>query len=146
MTTGQKVGIAIGALLLAGGVGFGIYAATRKKVEVPPANNGNQGGGTSSPAETNKTTDTLNKLLNAAALIKSYTVEKFPLRPGMMGPGVKRLQVGLRAMNQMAVSSDGIFGVKTATALKDTGYVKALINGVTEADLNNIVLGVRGNG
>lgn len=149
MTTGQKVGITIGALLLAGGIGFGIYAATKKKVVVPPADNGNQGGGGSSGGGSttsggNKLTNAISRLIELANIIQSYTAESFPLKPGMRGPNVRAMQDALRGkFNQLNVSSDGMFGVNTAKAVYNIGYSSGYVPSVSQDDFNKIIAGVK---
>ena len=143
MENKTKIIIWVGVgVILAAGIGIAIYQATKKKL--PPAGTGNgtgtTGTGTGKPPKDKKTpTEILNALIALAALIRTYTDEKFPLRPGMKGPNVKELQDSLRTKwNQLAVGSDGIFGVKTAKALREIGYGKSLVDGVTREDIDNI--------
>ena len=145
MTKGQKIGLWIGGFVLAAGIGIGIYASTRKKVAPGTGTGGTgSGGGTSSgpPKPDSNLTNLLNKAMSIANTIRTYTAEKFPLKPGMKGDKVKSLQMALRVnFNQLSVSNDGLFGFKTAQALKNIGYTNALINGVSFEDFNNILDG-----
>ena len=143
MEKSTKIGLWIGGLLLAGGIGVGIYASTRKKV-VDKTNTGSgpDTGSTTKNKPDSKAMEVINKIVNAANLIKTYTTEQFPLKPGMKGPKVKSLQMALRVnFNQLSVANDGFFGAKTAIALRNIGYTDALLNGVSLEDFNNILDG-----
>ena len=143
MEKGTKIGLIVGGILLSAGIGTAIYFATKKKVVVA-GNTGNTGGGSGEPPKDNKAANILNGILNALSLIKTYTAESFPLKPGMKGNQVKVLQSALRTnFNELGVAKDGIFGIKTAKALKNAGYVDSLVNGVSLADFNNILEGIK---
>lgn len=136
---GLIIGGSIAAALLISG---GIYLATRKKTdEIVAVNTGDHGGSSAPPKET----PIQNALANAqiiAGLVSAFTAEKFPLRVGMKGPNVKKMQDALRGkFNQLAVKSDGLFGVKTFQALKDIGYATLAQSTIPEETFNKILAG-----
>lgn len=143
-STGQKVGMVIGGVVLATAVGFGIYYATRKPALVVSTGNTNTGGGstTAPPKVDPKKKLTLAQILEIIAKIQSYTKESFPLKPGMMGPNVMAMQKALRdKFQQLNVGTDGMFGIKTLQALNEIGYTSYAVNSVSRADFDEIMQG-----
>lgn len=136
METGAKIALGIGGLLLAGGIGYAVYAATRPKTttQLPPPGGPNEppkGGGFS-----------IDKIKDIYGNLVAATKEAFPMRIGMVGPNVKKLQEALKTkFNKTTVIPDGIFGVRTWTALKELGYVTFVLNTLSEEDFNSVVAG-----
>lgn len=141
-TTAQKVGMALGGVVLATGIGFAIYYATRKAT---PAQGGGatNGGGTPDPTQTSdKPKLTVQQILDVIAKIKSYTAESFPLKPGMRGVNVMAMQNSLKAkFGKTNVSSDGIFGFNTLKALNELGYASYAVQSISKENFDRIING-----
>ena len=138
MEKGTKIALIGGGLLLAAGIGVAIYAATRSKAtntnvnQPPPDVSTSPGSGMIN----------ISTVKDLAGNLIAATQEKFPLRIGMVGQKVKALQEALKTkFGKTNVASDGVFGVKTWTALKDLGYVTFVLNTLTEDDYNKVLAG-----
>lgn len=135
----------VGGLALAGGIGAAIYFGTRDKTETITGGDTGGGAGSATPPSSGSTIqDVLNNAAIIANQVQAFIQEKFPLRAGMKGPNVKLMQDALRTkFNQLAVKSDGLFGVKTFNALKTIGYVTLVNNTVSKDDFDKIIAGVK---
>lgn len=154
LSTGAKVGIFFGSTIVLAGIGFGIYHAVKKKTPMGTTTGGNAGGGsgggsgaTTTPTNTGgniNLTNLINQVTNGIALIRNYTAESMPLKPGMKGVRIKNMQDALRTkFNQLNIGSDGMFGVNTYKALRATGYLTGVNTSVSQNDYDNILLGVK---
>lgn len=143
LTTAQKVGVALGGVVLATGIGFAVYYATRKST---PANTGvggqPVGGGASAPPVDESKKLSLQQILDVIAKIKQYTAESFPLKPLMRGVNVMAMQNALKAkFGKTSVSSDGVFGFNTLKALNDLGYVSYAVQSISKDSFDRIIQG-----
>lgn len=149
LTTGQKVGIVAGGILLAAGIGFAIYYATRKSAtssaQSPGGSNLGTGNAVTNPnpkKEESKKKLSLAQILEIIAKINQYTQESFPLKPGMKGSNVLAMQNALRAkFNQLNVGTDGLFGLKTLMALNEIGYTTYLVQSISKVNFDRIIEG-----
>lgn len=138
LTTAQKVGVALGGVVLIGGIGFAIYYATRKTVSTP----GGGGGGGSTPATDTKKKLTVQQILDLIAKVNQFTAESFPLKPGMKGVNVMAMQNALKAkFGKTSVASDGVFGFNTLKALNDLGYASYAVQSISKANFDRIIEG-----
>ncbi|HRG36892.1 MAG TPA: hypothetical protein PK289_00010 [Bacteroidia bacterium] len=138
-----------GGLLLAAGLAIGIYQLTKSKVVTSGNTGGNAGPGTAPPpppanSAEEKMLAALNLLLKGYELLKNFVAESFPLRAGMKGENVKKMQQALvNKFNQLKVKQDGIFGVETFKALQAIGYASVIDNTISQEEFNNIIAGIR---
>lgn len=148
MDKGAKIALGIvGGLILVGGVSAAIYYGTRKKLDdgndAGNIGGGGSGGGSGSPSVTvGGMTFNLQQVQDALKSIADATKEKFPLRIGMFGPNIKAMQTALRnKFNQLNVASNGVFDIKTATALKNIKYITLLENTIDDEEFLDIIDG-----
>ena len=144
MEKGAKIALAITGVVVAIGAGFGIYYATRTKT----TSGGNTGGGSSGSggASGNGLNINIDQIKDVLGQIAAATKEKFPFRVGMYGPNIKAMQTALREkFGQTAVKSDGIFGPKTLTALKNTKYMNNITDTINDEQFLAIIDGVKKN-
>lgn len=142
LTTAQKVGVALGGVVLLGGIGFAVYYATRKTVT--PAGGGQtyNGGGSAPATEENKKKLTVQQILDLIAKVNQFTAESFPLKPGMKGVNVMAMQNALKAkFGKTSVASDGVFGFNTLKALNDLGYASYAVQSISKANFDRIIEG-----
>lgn len=141
-TTAQKVGMALGGVVLIGGIGFAIYYATRKTVTPAGGGQTSSGGGGSAPATDTKKKLTVQQILDLVAKVNQFTAESFPLKPGMKGVNVMAMQNALKAkFGKTNVASDGVFGFNTLKALNDLGYASYAVQSISKANFDRIIEG-----
>lgn len=141
LTTAQKVGVALGGVVLLGGIGFAIYYATRKTVTSTGGGQTSSGGG-SEPAKEDKKKLTVQQILDLIAKVNQFTAESFPLKPGMKGVNVMAMQNALKAkFGKTSVASDGVFGFNTLKALNDLGYASYAVQSISKANFDRIIEG-----
>lgn len=142
MEKGAKIALIVGGIVVVGGISAAIYFGTRKKVTDTGSGGTGGGSGSGGGSQPGYGGLTLQQIQDALASVASATKEKFPLRIGMYGPNIKALQTALRnKFNQLNVASDGIFGIKTATALKNIGYITLLENTIDDEEFLDIIDG-----
>lgn len=143
MEKGKLALVVGGGLVLAIGIGVAIYYGTKKNVNSGGGANpaGNTGSG--SPNVTvGGMSFNLQQVQDALKSIGDATKEKFPLRVGMFGPNIKSMQNALRnKYNQLNVASNGVFDLKTATALKNIKYITLLENTIDDDEFLDIIDG-----
>lgn len=141
LTTAQKVGMALGGVVLIGGIGFAIYYATRKTVAPVAGGQPTGGGPEPTPADTKKKLS-VQQILDLIAKVNQFTAESFPLKPGMKGVNVMAMQNALKAkFGKTSVSSDGVFGFNTLKALNDLGYASYAVQSISKANFDRIIEG-----
>lgn len=143
METGAKIGLAVLGIGIAVAAGFGIYYATQPKGNTAgnAGSGGGLGSGSSGNTGVNLNIDQIKQILGTLA---DATKEKFPLRVGMYGPNIKSMQNALiNKFGQTAVKANGIFDIKTATALKNTKYITLLENTIDDNEFLDIIDGVK---
>lgn len=142
-----KLALVVGSgLVLAIGIGVAIYYGTKKNVDAGSGNTGGGSGGGSGSGSPNVTVGgmsfNLQQVQDALKSIGDATKEKFPLRVGMFGPNIKSMQTALRSkFNQLNVASNGVFDLKTATALKNIKYITLLENTIDDDEFLDIIDG-----
>lgn len=135
-----------GGLVVAIGISAAIYYGTKKNVTDGGGNTGGGSGSGSPNGSPNVTvggmTFNLQQVQDALKSIGDATKEKFPLRVGMFGPNIKSMQNALRnKYNQLNVASNGVFDLKTATALKNIKYITLLENTIDDNEFLDIIDG-----
>ena len=138
MEKGTKIALVTGGILLAAGIGYAVYSATKGASDM------GDGGFSNTPPPPPPPGGGFNiqQVKDLFGNLVAATQEKFPLRIGMVGPKVRALQEALKTkFDKTSVATDGIFGVKTWNALKDLGYVTLALNTLSEADYNKVLAG-----
>lgn len=138
MEKGTKIALVTGGILLAAGIGYAVYSATKSATDM------GDGGFSNNPPPPPPPNGGFNiqQVKDLFGNLIAATQEKFPLRIGMVGPKVRAMQEALKTkFNKTSVATDGIFGVKTWNALKDLGYVTVALNTLSEADYNKVLAG-----
>lgn len=139
MEKGTKIALVTGGILLAAGIGYAVYSATKGATDMGDGGFSNTPPPPPSGSGLNVNVQQVKDLFGN---LIAATQEKFPLRIGMVGPKVRALQEALKTkFNKTSVATDGIFGVKTWKALKDLGYVTLALNTLSEADYNKVLAG-----
>lgn len=145
MEKGAKIALVVGSIIVVGGISAAIYYGTKNKVTTTGGGSGGTGGtgGGSTPnVNVGGMSFNLQDVQDALKSLADATKEKFPLRVGMFGPNIKAMQTALRnKFNQLNVASNGVFDLKTATALKNIKYITLLENTIDDEEFLDIIDG-----
>lgn len=135
--------ITVGSLLLVTGIGIMLYNKSKQVPIVigPVQDAANPKGQNTTIDKINEGIDTGKQVLDA---LNNFMLEAFPIKLGMKGPNTKLMQQALRdKFNQLNVAVNGIYDLKTLSALKAINYATLLNNGISQADFNSLLMGVK---
>lgn len=123
MEKNKKIALGIFGAVAAIGIGYVVYNSMKNKVPTTQVVDPNATSNTKPlPITTNTTSST----------------DSFPITQGSSGNNVKLMQDALRnKFNELAISSDGIYGPKTEAALARAGYSSP----ISKVDFSSILLG-----